>query len=64
MFMQLMTISEDAVSKDYGGGAGTVATTSDAGSPGYHTATYGRYIPTGKKKKNADENSSFNFTYQ
>lgn len=49
------------IQKEFGG---TVATTSDAGSPGYHTATYGRYIPAGKKKKSTDENSGFNFTYK
>ena len=51
--------------KDYGGGAGTVATTTDAGSPGYHTPTFGRARAGGlkKPKKRKAENADFKFTY-
>tara|TARA_R100000458_G_C8172061_1_gene172176 strand:+ start:450 stop:641 length:192 start_codon:yes stop_codon:yes gene_type:complete len=53
------------ISKDFGGGAGTVATTTDAGSPGYHTPTFGRARAGGlkKPKKRKAENADFKFTY-
>jgi len=49
------------IQKDFGGGAGTVATTTDAGSPGYHTPTFGGGFSGPKKKKK--ENAEFKFTY-
>ena len=55
----------DLFLEDYGGGAGTVATTTDAGSPGYHTPTFGRARAGGlkKPKKRKAENADFKFTY-
>ena len=50
-----------------GGGAGTVATTTAQGSPGFYTPTFGRYNPKYAKKKplkSKGENQKYNFTYK